>query len=94
MEAYVQGRAGERVKARQALRKFEEASRKRPLDRTPILIVIYVGMNEKDKAFNLLQKAVSMHSNLLPSIKVDPIYDLLRDDPRFQELLRQVGLAQ
>ena len=51
-------------------------------------------MNEKDKAFNLLQKAVSVHSNLLPSIKVEPIYDLLRDDPRFQELLRQVGLAQ
>ena len=93
-EAYVRGRAGEQKKARQALTKFEEANRERQLDSVPILIVVYSGMNEKDKAFKLLQKALSMRPNALTAIKVDPIYDPLRDDPRFQELLRQVGLAQ
>jgi TolB-like protein/DNA-binding winged helix-turn-helix (wHTH) protein/Tfp pilus assembly protein PilF len=94
IEAYVYGRSGQQEKARQALTKFEEGNRERRLDPTPILIVVYTGTNQKDKAFNLLQKASSMHSNVLTTLKVDPIYDPLRDDPRFQELLRHVGLAQ
>jgi TolB-like protein/DNA-binding winged helix-turn-helix (wHTH) protein/Tfp pilus assembly protein PilF len=94
VQAYVHGRAGDQDKARRALTKFEEANRERQLDRTPILIVAYAGMNQKDQAFDLLQKALSMHSNALTALKVDPIYDPLRDDPRFQELLRHVGFAQ
>jgi serine/threonine-protein kinase len=94
VEAYVEGRAGEQETARQALMKFERANRKWHMDSMPILTVAYTGMNEKDKAINLLQRALSTHSNALTAIKVDPIYDPLRDDPRFQELLRRVGLAQ
>jgi hypothetical protein len=50
-------------------------------------------MGRKDKAIALLQKAYLTHSGALVSIKVDPNYDPLRSDPRFQELLRRVGLA-
>lgn len=54
----------------------------------------YVGMNEREKALVLLQKAYQEHSNALTVLKVDPAYDSLRSDPRFQELLGRVGLVQ
>jgi hypothetical protein len=41
-----------------------------------------------------LEKAYAQRSNFLTALKVEPVYDPLRDDPRFQELLRRVGLAQ
>jgi hypothetical protein len=41
-----------------------------------------------------LEKAYAQHSNGLTSLKVEPAYDPLRGDPRFQELLQRVGLAQ
>jgi hypothetical protein len=39
-----------------------------------------------------LEKAYGQHS--LDGMKVDPIYDPVRDDPRFQDLLRRVDLSR
>ena len=50
-------------------------------------------MPARSKACHL-EKAYTQHSNGLTGLKVDPIYDPLRGDPRFQNLLRRVGLAQ
>jgi hypothetical protein len=40
-----------------------------------------------------LEKAYREHSNSLTAIKVDPTYDPLRADSRFQQLVRRVGLT-
>jgi hypothetical protein len=58
------------------------------------LVIAYVGMNDKDHAFQWLEKAYSQHSNLLVTLKVDPLYDPLRSDERFQKLLQRTGLAE
>jgi TolB-like protein/Tfp pilus assembly protein PilF len=93
-QAYVYGRSGQPVQARHALEKLEQVNRHRQLDPTPMLVVAYAGMDNKDEAFAWLAKAFRERSNALTVLKVDPIYDPLRSDPRFQELLRRVGLAQ
>jgi hypothetical protein len=53
----------------------------------------YLGLGDKDEAFAWLERVYSQHSNVLTTLKVDPHFDPLRSDPRFQDLLRRVGLA-
>jgi len=57
---------------------------------------IYAGLGEKDKAFEWLEKAYEDRSiGTFPisyALRVDPIFDPLRADPRFQDLLRRMGL--
>jgi TolB-like protein/DNA-binding winged helix-turn-helix (wHTH) protein/Flp pilus assembly protein TadD len=93
-EAYVYSRWGRQAQAERALAKLEEFVRHAHGDRTQDLLLAYVGTGRKEEAIALLQKAYSEHSNALVTLKVEPNYDPLRDDPRFQELLRRMGLAE
>ncbi len=54
---------------------------------------IYVGLGEKDKAFEWLEKAYEDRSigSSFAGIKVDPVFDPLRSDPRFADLLRRMN---
>ncbi len=54
------------------------------------IALVYAGLNEKDQAFAWLQEAYVERFN--PSILVRPAFDGLRSDPRFQALLRRLGL--
>jgi tetratricopeptide (TPR) repeat protein len=49
---------------------------------------------ETNQALEWLEKAYAEHSDHLVLLKVDPIFDPLRGDPRFADLLRRVGLPQ
>jgi len=62
--------------------------------RAAIGAVICAGAGTGVQAFAWLEKAYSQHSNALTTLKVEPGYDSLRSDPRFQVLMRRVGLAQ
>ena len=91
--AYIYGRTGQQAQARQELAKLEQWNQRQPLD--PVAFVIaYIGMGNDDQAFAWLEKAYMQHSNAMTTLKVDPLYDPLRSDPRFQNLLSRVGLAQ
>ena len=92
MQAYVYGRSGQQVHARHALEKLEQLSRRGSMDPAPILLA-QIGLGNREAAFAWLEKAYAERSPALPSLKVNPIYDRLRDDPRFQVFMRRVGLA-
>ena len=53
---------------------------------------IHVGLGENDRAIEYLEKSYDEHSHWLIYLHMDPSMDGLRDDPRFQDLLRRVGL--
>jgi hypothetical protein len=52
----------------------------------------YAHTGEKEKAIEQLQMAYRQHCNGLQFLKVEPVYDSLRDDPRFKDLLARLGL--
>jgi hypothetical protein len=66
-------------------------SEKKPLD--PLLeAMIYSHMGEKDKALDLLNLGYEQHADGLQFLKVEPVYDTLRNDPRFGNLLSRLRL--
>ena len=51
---------------------------------------IYTRAGKKEEALIWLEKAFESHSSNMPSIRVDPIFDYMRDDPRFQALIKKM----
>ena len=55
---------------------------------------VYVGLGNKDQAIAWLEKAYEERSTGFYLLKVDPMWDPLRSDPRFQDLQRRIGLER
>lgn len=84
-------RSGEREKALDILKQLETSKEYvSPCE----LTVLYVALGEREKAFASFEKAYAARDSQLQFLKVDPAFDSLRDDARFQDLQRRVGLPQ
>jgi len=90
--AYIYNHSGNVVQAQHALAKFEELSTRLRSDAILARLYAYNGSSQQGKAMLLLEQAYKEHSPVLTNIKVDPKYDNLRQDQRFQELLARVNL--
>jgi hypothetical protein len=56
------------------------------------MATIYAGLGDNDKAFEFLERGYSEKSLDKSSLKSGLVPDSLRPDPRFQSLLRRMGL--
>ncbi|MCA1628163.1 MAG: protein kinase [Acidobacteria bacterium] len=75
--------------------KAEEISQKLRTDISPIYpAMLHAALGKRDEAFAELEKAYAERDGNLLYIAVEPSFDPLRADPRFQDLLRRVGLSQ
>jgi tetratricopeptide (TPR) repeat protein len=78
--------------AEKALKELHKLSERRFVSAYDFAI-IYVGLDEADQAFEWLGRAYEERSfSMLKSLKAEPRLDNLRSDPRFQDLVRRVGL--
>ncbi len=86
---------GNREEALKILKKLEEKDRTKDgyISYTEFSI-IYGALGDNDKAFWMLEKAYERKDFQLITLYADPAYEPLRDDPRFKDLARRVGLPQ
>jgi TolB-like protein len=88
---YVRARTGERAKALEALHELEEI---RLTSYAPFMAsaFVYEALGEHDRAMEALEKGCDRHETNLVFLKTWSFLDGLRDDPRFQQIERRVGL--
>ena len=91
--AYLYERMGERAEARAALAKSLQLSNGKQVSSGAVALT-YAALGDKDKAFLWLEKAYAERSSFMTSLKYWSVFDALRVDPRFADLLRRVGLPQ
>jgi TolB-like protein/Flp pilus assembly protein TadD len=84
-------RAGQVASAHKSIAKLEDNVAKDGVGRYEIALV-FTGLGEKQEAFKWLEEAYNAHDVGLVYLKIDPCLDPLRSDPRFDDLLRRVGL--
>ncbi|HYG82024.1 MAG TPA: hypothetical protein VD861_16620 [Pyrinomonadaceae bacterium] len=87
----VYGQAGRRKEAQRALGQLKDLSRRTYV--SPLwMATAHAGLGEKDQAFKYFEQAFAERaSGAAVSLKVNAIFDGLRSDPRFDDLLRRAG---
>jgi TolB-like protein/DNA-binding winged helix-turn-helix (wHTH) protein/Flp pilus assembly protein TadD len=77
-----------------ALRLLAELKTRKQTSYVPAAAFVnaYLGLGQYDQAFVWLEQAYKEQSNILQFVKVLPVFDPVREDPRFKDLVRRVGL--
>jgi eukaryotic-like serine/threonine-protein kinase len=82
--------AGEREKAFEILRRLDEIERTRFVSEY-MLALVYCALGDKEKAFENLEKSLAARDGWTNWFGTEPQFDILRSDPRFEDLLRRSG---
>lgn len=86
---HIAGKCGQPSRAIEDLRRFDAIARNRFVTSYGYAL-IYAGLGDKEEALIWLRKAVEERSHWLVWIQVDPRFDTLRSDTRFQQIVRIV----
>ena len=89
--AYVYAVSGRKEEAIKMVKSLEARQDQNPSADANVALV-YVGLGDRDQAMIWLNKAYEARFN--PSILLRPVFDPLRSDARFQDLLRRIGLLR
>ena len=90
---YTYAMAGRKAEALKTLAELESLAERRYS--SPVRIAcIYAGLGDKERAFEWLEKGFAGRSDHLTQLKTECMFDSLRTDRRFPDLLRRVGLTQ
>ena len=91
LNGYCLGRRGQSDDARAELAALRTIAAERPVPAYHFVLV-HLGLDDREAALAALEEAERERSDAIAYLAVDPLVDVLREEPRFQELLRRVGL--
>lgn len=86
---YAYALSGKRSSAEQALRDLEELAKQQYVSPTAFA-TIYLGLGDKDRTYDWLEKSYEQLDSACWYLKIDQIYDNVRNKPRFQALVQKV----
>ena len=90
---YVYAATGKRTEALTIIRQLEDKyERKQAIGQ--YIAPIFLGLGEKDKAFEWLEKDFQARDGKLPQIRWQLQFDSLRDDARYKDLLKRMNLPE
>jgi serine/threonine-protein kinase len=85
---FVYGRAGKQAEARAILNQLDTLSKRRYV--SPLYFaIVYAGLKDNDKAMEYLNKAFDARHPGLVLIRIEPMFDALRSDDRFKQLIKR-----
>jgi hypothetical protein len=88
------GKAGRAKDARAILREFDTLTQHGRYASAYAIAAIYAGLGDRERVFQYLDAAYREHSHWLVWLKRDPRWDAFRADPRFENLVRKIGLPK
>jgi TolB-like protein/Tfp pilus assembly protein PilF len=90
---YAYAAAGNNREAHEMLNELIKLSKRRYV--TPYVVArMYAGLGEREQTLLWLERALDEHNDSLVSLKVDPAFDSLGNDPHFREIVRRIGLPK
>ncbi len=94
LNAIVYALDGNQARAREIAANLDARNRRDPYHPYHLTAWVYAALGDKDKAFYWLERAYQVRTGLLYNLNVYPLADPLRDDPRFKDLIRRIGLER
>jgi eukaryotic-like serine/threonine-protein kinase len=92
MLGYIAARRGNDAGARATIRELEAMKEERNVPPTRFAL-IYTALGDKDAAFEWLNRAYDERDIQTVYVNVNPLFDSLRDDPRFAQFVQRLGLT-
>lgn len=90
---YSYAKNGQRQMAEQIVNRLKEVEKTLYVSNFWVAVV-YGELGKRDEAFAELEKAYQERDYFMPRLKVEPFMDSLRDDPRFKDLVKRMGLPE
>jgi TolB-like protein/Flp pilus assembly protein TadD len=89
---YVYGLAGKKTEAKKILSQLEKTARKKYVS-AYYFALVYLGLNDLQRTFTWLNRACEEHASFLAFLNVEPMFDKIRQDPRFNDLQWRIDLS-
>ena len=89
----VYGKAGRLSDAQEVLTELRDLERQQAVP-SFYFALVYVGVGDTERAIDALEQAYEERTGVMVFLKVEPIWDPLRSDPRFQDLLRRMNFPE
>jgi tetratricopeptide (TPR) repeat protein len=89
--SYIHARSGKTAEAERLLLELQKQAQGAYVSPHHVAI-IYAGLGDRERTFEWLEKAYESREEAMMFLNVDPTWDDLREDSRFQSLVQRVGL--